>query len=402
MKTANPLQAFCSRTPFILASVLLLALTGVSACSGQPFATPTQTVTPSPDPNIVLVEGKIVPAHFAVLGFPRSGIVEEVLAREGEQIAKGGVIARLSGVEQARAAIASADLQLTSAKKSLKDLVENSGVATAQAELDLARARIALDDAIDMRDRMGPASKSFQDNAQAEYILAKQALEDAEDLWSYFDDLPEDDPQRAMGLRNLANCQRRFDTAVATLNYSKTGPDKYQKNEAEAMVNLQQSRVEDAERRYTRRKDGPDPEELELRQAAVWQAEASLEAARASLDDLELKAPFYGTVVDIPFKPGQVAQPVDGVIFGDLGAWQVETSDLKELDVVGIHPGMPVTMTVKAIPGIVLDGTVKQVNMLGENRQGDIVYKITMDIANPDPRLLWNMTVKVTLRKVVK
>jgi hypothetical protein len=40
-------------------------------------------------------------------------------------------------------------------------------------------------------------------------------------------------------------------------------------------------------------------------------------------------------------------------------------------------------------------GTVRQVQALGTNRQGDIVYTVVVDLNESDPRLRWNMTATI-------
>jgi HlyD family secretion protein len=54
-------------------------------------------------------------------------------------------------------------------------------------------------------------------------------------------------------------------------------------------------------------------------------------------------------------------------------------------------------MTFDAIPGLKLPGTVSRIRALGENRQGDITYIVTVKPARHDDRLRWNMTASVTI-----
>jgi len=54
-------------------------------------------------------------------------------------------------------------------------------------------------------------------------------------------------------------------------------------------------------------------------------------------------------------------------------------------------------MTFDAVPGLKLPGTVGRIRALGENRQGDITYIVTVKPARQNPRLRWNMTASVTI-----
>ena len=62
------------------------------------------------------------------------GKVDAILSGEGAVVKKGDVIARLEGIDQARAAIASAELQVVSAQQALDTLNEKAHLAAADAE----------------------------------------------------------------------------------------------------------------------------------------------------------------------------------------------------------------------------------------------------------------------------
>jgi len=54
-------------------------------------------------------------------------------------------------------------------------------------------------------------------------------------------------------------------------------------------------------------------------------------------------------------------------------------------------------MTFDGIPALKLSGTVSHIRALGENRQGDITYVVTMKPAHHEAQLRWNMTASVTI-----
>ena len=81
-----------------------------------------------------------------------------------------------------------------------------------------------------------------------------------------------------------------------------------------------------------------------------------------------------------------------------LPAWQIETDDLTELDVVRVQEGQTVALTGDAIPGLELEGTVLRIQPIGREKLGDITYKVVIRLAQFDPRLRWNMTAVVTIR----
>ena len=81
----------------------------------------------------------------------------------------------------------------------------------------------------------------------------------------------------------------------------------------------------------------------------------------------------------------------------DLSAWQIETDDLTELNVVRVAEGAPASITFDAIPGLKVAGKVSRIKPLGENKQGDMTYVVIIAPDQVDPRLRWNMTAAVAI-----
>jgi HlyD family secretion protein len=133
--------------------------------------------------------------------------------------------------------------------------------------------------------------------------------------------------------------------------------------------------------------------------ADVAAATASLQQAQAALADTELHAPFDGTVVTVNVKQGENA-PVGAFIIrlADLTQWKVQTKDLTELSVSRVRVGAAVDITFDAIPDVALTGKVTRIDNFGVNRQGDIVYAVTIAPDKLDPRMRWNMTASVRIK----
>jgi len=124
----------------------------------------------------------------------------------------------------------------------------------------------------------------------------------------------------------------------------------------------------------------------------------AVQLAQVALDETELRAPFSGVVASLDMKTGEyVALGAPTIHLADLSTWQIETTDLTELDVVRVSAGSPVTMTFDAIPGLELSGMVSRIRALGENKQGDITYIVTITPDQQDERLRWNMTVSASI-----
>jgi len=132
--------------------------------------------------------------------------------------------------------------------------------------------------------------------------------------------------------------------------------------------------------------------------ADVASATTALAQAKAALPDTELRAPFDGVVVLLNVKAGEMVPPASfAVRLADPSAWQIETTDLTELNIANVHAGEPVILTFDAISGLELPGKVTKIRTYGDTRQGDIVYTVFITPAQQDPRLYWNMTAKVNI-----
>jgi multidrug efflux pump subunit AcrA (membrane-fusion protein) len=382
--------------------ILGISLTFLAAGCTPPAATPpVVTVTATPVPRRTLSEARVIPVRNAALSFASAGIVDEVLAPEGTAVKEGDVIARLKGTYRAKAAITAAEVLELSTRKDLDDFTDKTDVAKASAELVLAKAQIELKNARDARNSLdyqqvsGPAL----DSLRATYHMALSDFKDAEDDYEPYKDRSDTDLERAEYLQKLSNARLAKDKALYNLNKALEMPDPEKIAKADARLSLAEAGLADAQSTFDRVKAGPDATQKVILDAAVTNAEAQLEAARAALEDMELKAPFDGTIISNDLKPGQAVSPAVTVMVGDISAWQVETTDLVEQDIIKIQPGDPVTVSIDAIPSLKLPGVVNRIKQMGIASKGDTTYTVTIDLEQSDPRLLWNMKAFVAFDK---
>ena len=85
--------------------------------------------------------------------------------------------------------------------------------------------------------------------------------------------------------------------------------------------------------------------------------------------------------------PGQVAVSV-----ADFSGWIVKTTDLTELDVVKLSEGQAVSVMLDAIPDVTLSGAVKTIGQNYTEKQGDVVYEVTVELIEALPNTRWGMT----------
>ncbi len=316
--------------------VFLLALT-IIGCGAQPTPVkPTPTAAPvkgAQSGERVIAEGRVTPVKNAALSFAISGIVTQVPIVMGDRVQPGQLLAQLD----------TRPLELV--------------VAQAQASLDLANANLDKVKAGPLPDDVALA-KSKLDLARAA-VAQTQAAYDRIGGTS--------NPHIAMTQESLALQQatQTFQGALATYNLT---------------INH------------------PTPAELKTAQAQVAQASAARDIASEQLKSAKLIAPFAGTIITLDIKAGEFATQGAAILrLADTSAWQIETTDLTELNVAKVSEGTPVSMTFDAIPDLELAGKVVKIRLFGESRQGDIVYTVIIVPDNQDPRLRWNMTAKASI-----
>jgi len=385
---------------------LAITLSLITICVGSSACARSGSSTPSPLPAAdlaaldvgslqVVAEGMVVPGQYVNLTFPFPGIVEEVLVSEGDQVSSGDLLARLKGRERIEAQVAAAELGLTSAQQVLEDIYDNAPLRKAQAELAMAQAQKAYDDALESREEMKfPVGNGNRiDMAYADYLLSQNRVDDAEKAFEGVAHLPLDDEERAKKLSALQSAREQRDRALLIYNYLKSDHDPLLVGVSEGELQVAKAGLDRAKTDWQLLSDGIDDDELALAQAQLQSATSRLNAARRSLKDLELRAPFAGIVVTNRLKAGELAAPPFSFLsIADYSSWKVETSDLTELDIAAISPGIPASVSIDALPGAGFQGEVESVQSIGISRQNDITYKITIGLEDGDDRLRWNMT----------
>ncbi len=79
----------------------------------------------------------------------------------------------------------------------------------------------------------------------------------------------------------------------------------------------------------------------------------------------------------------------------DFSNWLIKTTDLTEIEVVNIQEGQPVTVVLDAIPDVTLNGVIYSISQTYAEKQGDVVYEVTIQLTDTHPAMLWGMTAAV-------
>jgi HlyD family secretion protein len=397
----------------LLAFLVALA---VAACSSQPV-TEKPTPTAAPGGGIlgglsVIADGSVTPVTSAGLSFPIGGTVTKVSAALDQRVQAGAVLAQLddsvlqkqiaqaqSQVDIAQKGQAQAAAQVQLAEKQLAQLQAGptqADIASAQAALNSANANYA-------EVKQGPSAdelaqlKAALDNARAARDQAQSAYDRAGGASNPFIG----QTTQSLQLQQTTNA---YIAALGAYNEARSHPTAAELASAAAQIR----QAQDALAQLTPTQAALDVAQAQvdsartaeaLAQSQVTAAQAALDTVKAQASNYVLAAPFAGTVMTLDIHAGEYAAPGAVVMrLADTSAWQIETTDLTELNIAGIGQGTLASMTFDAIPGLELSGKVTRIEPYGQSKQGDIDYTVIITPDQQDPRLRWNMSSKVTLQ----
>jgi multidrug efflux pump subunit AcrA (membrane-fusion protein) len=375
-------------------SVLMLIALLLTSCSvlggtGTPESTPIPVVS---DNGAVISQGNIVPKDYMYLAFPGGGHVAEILVKQGDTVIAGQVLARLGDQQQYQANLTTAQLELTNAQQALDDLNKNSDLAAASAWLSLLDAKQNLIQAQNAWSAVDTDAYQQQiDDAVIKVSDMKTQLDDAQTEFDKYTSLASDNPTRKAAETALKDAQDNYDQAVHEHDQLVIDHDR-----AQANLSLAQAQQNQAQNDYDATRNGPDPEKLSLAQQNLDVAQAHVAAAQSALANLDLKAPFNGTVVDVNVSVGElVGTDKWAVLVADFSEWYVETSDLTEQEVVKLSMGQAATVVPDALPDQHLASSISEISDMFYVSAGDVLYHVRLKLDQTDPSLRWGMTVEV-------
>jgi multidrug resistance efflux pump len=363
-----------------------------TAATEEPLADVVEAVD-----NDVSVEGRLVPPATILLSFPSAGQIETIFFKEGDQVKKGDIIARLAGTEQLESVIASADFELFSAQQARKALDDDLDLALNQVLQQLNTARqAAYDTERKLKILGGTAEKIDIDVARSQVVFAKNALDKAEDDFKPYANLAEDNLMRARLQVKLSEAQKAYDAAVRKYNNLTGTVSDFDQKQAETDYQIALGQLNIAQAKYDLLQNGPDPDDVASAEARITSAVARLKAAQADLRKLLLIATMDGKIVTSDLQEGLSVSPGQALIeVVDFTEWHVETENLTEIEVVDIQVGQQVTVVPDAIPDLELSGEVIQISDAFEDKRGEVTYTTRIKLNESDPRLRWGMTVIV-------
>jgi len=290
--------------------------------------------------------GTVRAAQSATLNWQTTGTVELVHAEVGDAVRKDQVLASLA-MDSVPQTVIQAQANLVSAQQALEDT--KSMTSSAQAAIDLKEAQDGYEKAYDYR--LSLNGEQWIQDVIIRYVGGQQ---------------------------------------VPEIKWYKGLVDEQTIQEADNTLALRKAELDDAQRRYDRLKDGPNPED-------VAAAQANVDAAQATLNSARIVSPIDGTVtqantyVGDHTVVGNVAFRVD-----DLSHLVVDV-EVSEIDINAVRAGQPVELTLDAISGTTYHGTVEKVSQAGDTASGAVIFTVTVRMSDSDEAVKPGMTAGVNI-----
>jgi HlyD family secretion protein len=390
--------------------------------------------------QVIWASGRLQPVVWAGLAPAGSGAVQAIHVAAGDMVAAGDLLLELdNAVLQSQVKMAAAALlEAQTARTKLLAGATAADIAAAEAAVEATKAQVAVA-AGQMQDvesavaaaqvGVAMAQARYAEVAShptaAEKLAARAAVAQAEAAVSNAQaayNLVKGDPaigarpeslvlSQATAALEVANAQtgvtaqgptaeqlavaataiREAQTAVAAAQERAAG--------AEANVRAALAQVAGAQAALDKLLAGATAEDIAMAEAHVQSAQAAVESAEAQLRQSRIVAPFAGEVGAVNVRLGELITPgAYAILLGDTSQLYVETTDLRETDVVRVQVGMPVEVTFDALPERSFAGTVTQVAPVSSAEKGSTNYTVDVAVAELDPGLRWGMTAFVNIR----
>ena len=139
---------------------------------------------------------------------------------------------------------------------------------------------------------------------------------------------------------------------------------------------------------------GADTLDVQSSQLSIQQQELSLQTAQQNYDNDFIRAPIAGVVASIPAVIGEAA-PSPAVTM--VGGGQVAEVTLNEVDAAKVQVGDKATLSLDAITGLSVAGTVVELDPVGTVSQGVVNYNTQISLAVPNDQIKPGMSVTANI-----
>jgi len=320
-------------------------------------------------PNVLELTGSISTDSDVEIGAKSPGRLVAVYVSEGDSVRSGQVIAQQESTEasarlrQASAQVDAARSQLDQAMTDAKVSPTKTSAAVRASEARLRQAQASLQKLINgSREEERRQAEASVRRAKSDLDTAEKALRRAENLVA----------QGALARADLEAAENRYQSALAAyqtaleqqnLVLSASRPEDIQQAREAVRAAEEQLRIDRANQQL-------DPllkQRVDAARANLVSAQEQVVSARQVLADLTIRSSFTGRISGKPLPVGTYAGPgtVVARVIGGNGVYY--EAQVTENQISQVRPGLPVTVTLDALPGITVQGQVGTTNPIASS-----------------------------------
>jgi HlyD family secretion protein len=319
-----------------------------------------------------------------------------VLVESGASVKAGQVLARLDdtplrlAVQQAEDALAVARLN----RDKLLAAPTEDQIAVARANLRAANASAA-----DLQKGAGVEQVTI---AQIKYDNAYSEFKRANDQYNGLVQFAKDYPRFAPPQDTLDSLKASMEQAYYASEVARLQLEQVKQGAGKGQMAVAYAQVLQAQAILSQTLAAPPSAQVDQANLAIDQAATALDRARLRLTRAEVTAPYDGVVSAVNVKAGEPA-PADRPAFVvlDPARYHLDVT-VDEVDVAQLAVGQAVSVTVEALPGLLLGGHVDQLAPTATIQGGLVNYSVRLVLEPTEAPLRAGMsaTARVTVAEV--
>ena len=260
---------------------------------------------PAVAPNLLEVSGRIETDNAAVAA-KTSGRIKEITVREGDHVTAGQVIATLDAdqvrarEEQAQAAVKEAQTRVARAQQQIAVYQEQLN----QSDLGIEQSRLDAKGRVTQAESQVAGAEAQLAQAEAAFKQTNYDLEKASRLF-HSGDVPE---------RQMIQARTANESQAKVVQAQRKQVDAARGALMAARANLANPSIRSSQAEAIRKQIDQARSDIEAANAEADRAQAQLREAEANRADLNVVAPFDGTVATRSAEPGEVVAAGTAII----------------------------------------------------------------------------------------
>lgn len=329
-----------------------------------------------------------------------TGTVTDLRVQAGDIVKTGQLLAAIddkdarAGYESATAQLISAQAKMSQSRTTLDATRAQNATKIAQAEAGLRTAQAQLAQVLaGSRPEVIAQTQETLRQTQAAATLAKQNLDRTQSLFS----------QGMIARQDLEQAQSQYDAAQAQVRAAQAQLQQAQAGNTAEAIAVARAQVREAEAalataRAARLQEGALAADVIAAGAQVRSTEGNAAQARDHVGEAQVTAPIDGIVATLGVQIGQSViggSNSGGTLVMTIADTRTIQADIAvdESDIAQIAVGMPVRVTVDALPGRTFTGKVIRIAPQAVVTQNVTQFNVIVTINNPDRLLRLGMSV---------